>query len=184
MKKIALLLALMLVTMASHAQKIDCNERDENGWRTISVPLYPFYIDNQMYGLNFEYKEKEGKESYLLSLMISNQSYRWSIPLGREMLFKAQDGEVLKYNFYGKTDFKFVGKKYHVIAAMMISKEDGNIIDKGLVKMRIPRKPAYSESITNLDIDFPADVTEYLQNAKKLIDETIATPVTVDKSEF
>lgn len=184
MKKIAVLLALMLVTMASHAQKVDTNVRDENGKRTIGVPMRAFYIDHVIHGCFFEYNEINGTEIYNLTFAISDQHYRWHLVKWQPILMKNSNGEVIQYDFMGITDCRIVKGKYHVLVSMPLTKEQAKIIDDGLVKVRLPRADVDTGKISNLDLDFDSDLTNYLQKAKRNIDKTIPIPVTVDKSEF
>ena len=97
---------------------------------------------------------------------------------------KNSNGEVIQYDFMGITDCRIVKGKYHVLVSMPLTKEQAKIIDDGLVKVRLPRADVDTGKISNLDLDFDSDLTNYLQKAKRNIDKTIPMPVTVDKSTF
>jgi hypothetical protein len=188
MKRIAVLLALMLVSVAGFAQKVNKNERNENGVRTIGVPLRAFYVDNEMHGCFLEYREANGVEAYVLTFAISGQAYKWGVRKGNQILLKAVNGDVLEHTFLASTESRIVagksGATYHIMIPLYFTQEESGILDKGLVKIRIPRTTASTGEINNLDIVFPDDLTLYLKKAKKNIDKTIPLPVTIDKSAF
>lgn len=185
-----LILLLALMPVIANAQKVTSNERDEKGLRTIETGLRAFFVDRQSHGCQLTYMEQEGKGMYNIFFAISDQASRWIAKPGQIMLMKDAEGNVYEIPAGGSSFYRLArsssgaGVNYMVALPYLLTPEQAEVFDKGLVKVRI----AFTYEDTNgeglMDINIPTDLTTYLKKAKKNIDKTIPMPVTIDKSVF
>ena len=189
MKRILILL-LALMPMIANAQKVTSNERDEKGLRTIETNIRAFFVDGHSHGCQLSYMEQDGKGLYNIFFAISDQANKWVAKSGQIMLMKDAEGNIYEIPAGGASFYtlapnsKGAGIRYMVAVPYLLTPEQAEVFDKGLVKVRI----AFTYEDTNteglMDINIPTDLTTHLKKAKKNIDKTIPMPVTVDKSVF
>lgn len=191
MRKYFLILVLALMGVSASAQKVTSNERDEEGMRVIETGQRAFYADGHAHGCQLTYMEKDGTGMYNILFIISDQLSRWSAKKGQIMLMKDSEGKVYEIPANG-TSFSQLTRSttyrssvaYMIALPYFLTEEQAEVLDKGLVKIRITYTYDDTGNEALLDIDIPSDLAAYLKKAKKNIDKTIPMPVTIDKSVF
>lgn len=188
MKRIIILLLALMPIMAS-AQKVTSNERDEKGIRTITTGSRAFFVERDMHMCQLSYMEEDGKAFYDIMFMISEQASRWVVKPGQKILMKDSAGEVYTIVSNGVSQSQLTrsidrGVCYCTASSYLLDEDTAKVLDNGLVKIRIEYTYQDDGHESIMDIDIPADLTNYLKKAKKNIDKTIPMPVTVDKSVF
>lgn len=184
MKKIFLITIAALFCVAASAQKVEKNERDEKGVRSITTGTKPFYLDGKMNACGLNYSETNGEEWYKLILLFSEQSSRWLVRNGQELMIKDINGNVATIVPQVAASNTISRGKYVTTLMYFLTNEQADFIRNGLAKLRINMTYTNGEQPSLFDVEIPEDITTYLQKAIKNIEKTIPQPVTIDKSVF
>lgn len=187
MKRILILLLALMPVIAS-AQKVSRNEIDEKGVRHIETDIRIMYVGRSPHGCKLSYIKENDKEAYTLMLAINDQPSRWTSKKGQKLMMKDVNGKVYEIISTG-TSQSTIGRGsngvvYQTIVAYTIPMDKADVFANGLVKLRIEYTYTDNNKTDLLDIDVPADMTNYLKKAHKNISKAIPLPATVDKSVF
>ena len=187
MKRILIFLLALMPVIAS-AQKVSRNEIDEKGIRHIETDIRIMNVGRSACGCQLSYIKADNNEAYTFMLAINDQSSRWTAEKGQKLMMKDANGQVYEITSTG-TSKSTIGRgnngiTYQTIIAYTIPMDIANIFADGLVKLRIEYTYIDNKETDLLDIDIPADITNYLKKAHKNISKAIPLPAAVDKSSF
>jgi hypothetical protein len=184
MKRIFLIAIAALFCVTASAQRVEKNERNEKGVRTIETGTRAFYADGKMNICGLNYSEAKGEEWYQLILFFSGQSSKWLVRNGQELMMKDVSGNVATITPPVAASNSISGGKYVTTIMYYLTNEQADYIRNGLTKLRINMTYTQNESTYLFDVELPEDITTHLKKAIKNIEKTIPQPVTVDKSVF
>ena len=165
-------------------QKVEKNERDEKGVRTIDTGTRAFYTNGKMGICGLSYTEAEGEEWYRLILFFSDQTSKWLVRNGQELMMKDANGNVATIVPKVAATNSISRGKYVTTIMYYLTNEQADYIRNGLTKLRINMTYTLNESTDLFDVEFAEDMTTHLKKAIKNIEKTIPQPVTIDKSAF
>ena len=187
MKRIACLIALLLVSFAASAQKIAENEIDEKGNRVVKSDMFMFGKD--LHSCALSYINSNGTEKYTIILGINEQNSRWTAAKGQELMIKTANSEVLSITSIASKcsisrSVKTSGVCYITIAMYSMTPDEAAKIQDTFVKFRIHYTHTESGSVSFFDMELPEEFGERLKKAYANIQEALKLPPTVDKSVF
>lgn len=165
MKKIAVLLAFVLVSVAGFAQEYIQHDEVHGFSRSIRTKAYPVIFNNDLYAIAFQYEKGLTEQLYYIMVACTHQPKQWQVKEKDIGAFRMVGGTNVYLEALMPSNCEKTDDGYNIVASYRIPTENVHSMLDLFSLITINKKDLNSERASSIEIPIPYTAADFLMSA-------------------